>query len=234
MQPAQLADPEPPVPQPGHDQPVPGRADRLPSSSPGRRRRASSDAGAATAARGQRVGRQLAAHVPQERPLPVRPGRQPGPVQLRAQLRVDAQRAPGAGRTPSGTRPPPTARSAERAACQPATARHTARARRADGRHVPLQVPQRHRSPAPGFPLQPAQVIHQQVRIRPLRPRSVVAPAGTGRPASCTSPSGHTIVNDRAASCRSTAWTRRSPMTSPCPMSPPGFPDVTYTLDTGG
>lgn len=41
---------------------------------------------------------------------------------------------------------------------------------RADRRHVPLHVPQRRRVRAQALKLQPPQVIHQQIRVRPVRP----------------------------------------------------------------
>ena len=93
VQPAQLADTEPPVAQPGHDHLVPRRSQvadqRLPRAvgehlrmTPPHRR-----------CRAQRVGRKLPGHVPEEHPPPVGPGRQPLAVQLARQLLVGSLRS---------------------------------------------------------------------------------------------------------------------------------------------
>src|SRR5207245_1959641 len=106
------------VSQPGHHEPVPGRADRLQQLLPGavgRQLRMP----APLPGRGQRVGGQLALDMAGECPLPVGPRRQPCQLQLPGEPGVDAQPRPPQ---------PPTARSGRAGAGQPATAGHTARA----------------------------------------------------------------------------------------------------------
>ena len=44
----------------------------------------------------------------------------------------------------------------------------------ADDTHVTLKIPQHHRVEGQALPLQPPQVVHQQVRIRPLRARTLM------------------------------------------------------------
>ena len=182
VQAAQLADPEAPVAQPGHHEPVPCRHDSLAEQVPGAVRQ-HLRVPAPDPARCQRIGGQLAAQVPQQRPVPVRPGRQPGPVQLPAQLPVDPQRGQVQVKPlQAGGRRRQRVLAIGPLADPPRLAqRH--RHLRADDPHIPLQVPQRHRLRRQALPLQPAQVIDQQVRIRPLRPRTVMRPGGTGRPA---------------------------------------------------
>jgi hypothetical protein len=175
VQPAQLPDPEPPVRQPGHHQPVPGGGHRFQQHLPGavgRQLRVP----APLPRRGQRIGRQLTLHMSQEGPLPVSPRRQPGQLQPRTQLRVDAQQRLMQVEALHARRGGRQGALAERApALTPRLAIRPAPCR-AQRRHVALQVLQRHRLRRQRLPFQPAQVIQQQVRISPLGPRPVIAP----------------------------------------------------------
>ena len=180
VQPAQLADPEPAVSQPGHHQPVPGRAHRLQQLLPGavgRQLRMP----APLPRRGQRVGRQLALHMAQERPLPVGPRRQPGQLQLRAQLRVDAQQRLLQVEPLHARRSRRQRALAERAPPGPPRLAIRPAPRRAQRRHVALQVLQRHppgpAPPAPASAGDPAAGRHTSAGSP--TPHS---PAGTGPP----------------------------------------------------
>ena len=126
--------------------------------------------------RGQRVGRQLPLDMAEECPLPVRPRRQPGQLQLRAQLRVDAQQRLLQVEPLHARRCRRQRALAERAPPGPPRLAIRPAPRRAQRRHVTPQVLQRHRLRGQRLPLQPPQVIQQQVGIRPLGPRPLIAP----------------------------------------------------------
>ena len=185
VQPAQLADTEPPVAQPGHDHLVPRRSQvadqRLPRAvgehlrmTPPHRR-----------CRAQRVGRKLPGHVPEEHPPPVGPGRQPLAVQLVRQLLVSSLRSleliealQARGRAVQRAlrvrflaRPPWPA-------VRPGVLR-------ADGRHVPAEVPHR-RSPLTGFRTpatagDPPAGTHTPGPSRRCRSAGTLRPAGAPR-----------------------------------------------------
>ncbi len=161
VKPAELADPQAPVGQPGHRQRVTGAVHHRQQLLPGPVRE-HLRMPAMRPARRQRVGGHRGLNVPEERATAIGPGRQPGPVELAAQLTVD----------PYGRLIQVEALHA-RGGCWP---RHSQRHRHfgPDQAHIPLEVPQRHRLQAEALAIEPPKVIHQQIGVSPLRPRSVI------------------------------------------------------------
>ena len=113
-------------------------------------------------------------HVPEERAAAVRPRRQPRAVELLAELGVDAEGGLVQVEALQASRRGRQRRPAVGPLADPPRLPERHADLGADDAHVPLQVPQLHRVERQALAFQPAQVIDQQIRVRPLRARAVV------------------------------------------------------------
>lgn len=176
-QPAQLTDPEPAVGQPRDHHPVPRARHRPQQHLPGALGKHFRVPAHLFGGR-ERVGRHAVQDVPEHRPPPIRPRRQPCCPQRLHQCRVHAVGAQAEVEALQASR-----RGLQRTVPIGALAlppRQTERPRvvSSESRHVVPQVLKRHRPCVQPREPQPPQMIHQHIRVRPVRTR----PAGTQEP----------------------------------------------------